>query len=331
MSSDTIRQQPRPGRGSYSKDIERIIMWGLFSLLVIYLLSGTYVIQPNERGVIRRFGRHICDNVPPGIHYCLPYPIHIVDTPKVTEVKRIRVGYTREDEELNLRPQPEATMFLTGDENVVSVKMVVQYTIKDASAYLFRTSGPEQAIRTFIESFLTEVIGSMDVDEVLTVGKFIIQEKIKAKVQGALDNYGTGTQIMAVQLKDIAPSWQLAAAFRDVASAKGDKNRLINEANGYKDDLLPKAQGQAHEILLEAQAYKDKRINGAKGAAERFNQVFEQYRKAKDVTSSRLYIEAMGEILPKMRKYIIDERAKEDRIDLRIIKQRGADIHKKKD
>jgi membrane protease subunit HflK len=198
----------------------------------------------------------------------------------------------------------EASM-LTGDENIVEADLIVQYNIKDAAKYLFNVSNVENAVKMASEAVLREVIGRRKIDEALTTGKNVIQTEIQDELQLLMDKYESGVYIINVQLQDVDPPEAVAGAFKDVASAKEDKNRLINEAQSYKNNVIPKANGDARKMVLEAEAYAQARIERAKGDAERFKAMLLEYRKAKNVTKKRLYIEAMEDVLPGIQKYII--------------------------
>jgi membrane protease subunit HflK len=272
-------------------------------VLVLWLLTGIYSVGPDEVGVVRTFGK-VTRIVQSGLRYHLPIPIEQVDTPKVTEVKRSEVGF-RHIGNQQFRKVEHESLMLTGDENIVDAEMIVQYKIKEAEKYLFNFVGPELTIREVSESALRTVIGQHTIDEALTTGKFQIQEETQTLMQKILDKYETGILIVAVQLQSVAPPQQVEASFKDVASAKEDKNRKINEAQGYRNDVIPKARGEAQAMLREAEGFKEARIKRSEGDVAKFKAMLVEYRKAKDVTRKRLYLEAMEEILPGVKKYII--------------------------
>ena len=298
--------------------MKRIIKIALVVFIALYLLSGIYVVQPHERGVVRRYGRVIDDRVPPGIHYRLPFPIDQVDTPNVTGTRRMSIGYKLKDIVRDIPPLPEVTQFLTGDENIINIRMLVQYTIKEPAAFLFNFIDPCWMVREEGEAALTRIIGVAGVDGVLTTEKHVIQELVKKDIQEALDRYGCGIGIQSAQLQEVSPPSEVAYAFKEVASAREDKNRIINEAKGYRNSLIPNARGQAERMEEGAKAYKIERVNMAKGDADRFLSMLAEYRNAKNLTTTRLYIEAMEEILPRVKKYIVDERTQQG-LDLKFI------------
>ena len=196
---------------------------------------------------------------------------------------------------------------LTGDENIVDAEMIVQYKIKDPVAYTFNFIKPELTVRQASEASLRTVIGRNNIDEALTSGKFMIQEEAKEIIQTILDKYKTGILVVAVQLQDVGPPQQVVAAFKDVASAKEDKNRMINQAEGYRNDVIPKARGEGEAMIREAEGYKQARIARAEGDASKFNAVLKEYRKAKGVTETRMFLETIEVILPGKEKIVVPD------------------------
>jgi len=271
--------------------------------LVFWLLTGTYVVGPDEVGVVQTFGKHT-RVTQSGLNYHLPYPIETVQTPKVTEVKRVEIGF-RTMGNNQYRAIEKESLMLTGDENIVDAELIVQYKIKDAASYLFNFVEPVLTVREAAEASLRTVIGKHKIDEALTSGKFLIQEETKDLLQSILDKYGTGVLVVAVQLQDVSPPKQVRAAFKDVASAKEDKNRMINQAEGYRNDVIPKARGEAQAMISEAEGFREARVSRAEGEVAKFNAMLVEYKKAKVVTRKRLYLETMEEILPNINKYII--------------------------
>ena len=286
---------------------DKLLSMGVFPIIVIaivvWLLLGLYSVGPDEVGVVQRFGKY--DRVVgSGINYHFPYPIETVKTPKVTEVKRIEIGF-RTVGKNQYRTIEQESLMLTGDENIVDAELIVQYKIKEPINYLFNFIGPELTLREASEASLRTVIGRHNIDEALTSGKFMIQEETKELLQITLDKYETGVIVVAVQLQDVSPPKQVIDAFKDVASAKEDKNRMINEAEGYRNDIIPKARGEAQAMIREAEGFRESRIKRAEGDVAKFKAIVKEYVKAKDVTKERLYLEAMEEILPGIDKYIV--------------------------
>lgn len=298
----------------FSKNI-----FGIVSVLVIalYLASGIFVVAPDEQGVVRRFGKFIRIESP-GLNYHLPYPIETVVTPAVTQVKRIEIGFRTIGSGPPARYQklPAEALMLTGDENIVSAEAIVQYKIKDPVSYLFNIILPEETVKNAAEAALRQVIGERKIDEALTVGKYEIQEETKKLLQDLLDSYKSGIFVVAVQLQDVNPPNEVQEAFKDVASAKEDKSKYINQAQGYENDLIPKARGEAVQITKEAEGYKIERIKKAEGDVAKFNNILTEYIKGEYITQARLYLETMEEILPNMNKVIVDLKENQSLVNL---------------
>jgi len=289
----------------------------LVLIIALYLASGIFVVAPDEQGVVRRFGKFIRIESP-GLNYHLPYPIETVVTPAVTQVKRIEIGFRTISfgPPARYREIPAEALMLTGDENIVSADVIVQYKIKDPVHYLFNIILPEQTVRSASEATLRQVIGERKIDEALTVGKYEIQEETKRLLQKLLDSYKAGILIVAVQLQDVNPPKEVQDAFKDVASAKEDKSRYINQAQGYRNDLIPKARGEAVKMTKEAEGYKIERIKKAEGDIAKFNSILTEYKKGEYITQARLYLETMEEILPNMNKIIVDLKENQSLVNL---------------
>jgi len=278
----------------------------LVVLTILWLATGIYIVGPDEVGVVRTFGK-FTRVVQSGLNWKFPPPIETVDTPKVTEVKRIEIGF-RTLKNGQYRSVEKESLMLTGDENIVDAEMIVQYKIKDPVAYLFRIVGPELTVREAAEASLRTVVGRNKIDETLTTGKFTIQEETKNQLQLILDNYNSGIHVVAVQLQDVSPPKEVIGAFKDVASAKEDKNRMINQAEGYRNDVIPKARGEAEAMIRDAEGFKEARIKRAEGDAVKFTTILKEYRKAKNITEKRLYLETMEKVLPDIEKIIVPEK-----------------------
>ncbi|MEC7902153.1 MAG: FtsH protease activity modulator HflK [Candidatus Neomarinimicrobiota bacterium] len=276
---------------------------GIF--VVLWLLTGIYVVGPDEVGVVQTLGKY-SRAAQSGLNYHFPYPIEKVSTPKVTEVKRIEIGFRTVGKNQYQTISRESLM-LTGDENIVDAEMIVQYRIKDPVAYTFNFIEPELTVRQASEASLRTVVGRHNIDEALTSGKFMIQEEAKELIQNILDKYNTGILVVAVQLQDVSPPEQVISAFKDVASAKEDKNRMVNQAEGYRNDVIPKARGEAQAQIREAEGYKEARIARAEGDVSKFNAVLKEYRKSKEVTETRLFLETAEEILSNREKIIVPD------------------------
>jgi membrane protease subunit HflK len=286
----------------------------ILAVAVVWLLSGIYIVEPDETGVVQRFGAYTYVTGP-GPHYHLPYPIETVQTPKVSQVRRIEVGFrtlgSREGQGQQYRDVPEESLMLTGDENIVDVQFIVQYQISDPVKYLFRLDRPDETLKNAAEAAMREVIGNDKIDSALTDGKVAIQTASLALLQRMMDKYESGIDVVAVQLQDVHPPREVIDAFKDVASAREDRVRLVNEAEAYRNDILPKARGQAAAMENQALAYKDQSVRKAQGEAARFTALANEYAKAPEVTRQRLYLENMETILrnPALDKIILSDEA----------------------
>ncbi len=271
--------------------------------IVLWLLTGIFVVGPDEVGVVQTFGKYT-RITQSGLNYHFPFPIETVNTPKVMEVKRVEIGF-RTMGSNQYRTIEKESLMLTGDENIVDAELIVQYKIKDPVGYLFNFVKPELTVREAAEASLRTVIGQNKIDEALTSGKYVIQEETKELLQSILDKYETGILVVAVQLQDVSPPKQVIAAFKDVASAKEDKNRMINQAEGYRNDIIPKARGEAQAMIRGAEGFREARVKRAEGDVAKFKAMLTEYKKAKDVTRKRMYLETMEKILPGINKYIV--------------------------
>ncbi len=287
-------------------------------LLLVWLIFGgpVYMVGPDEEGVVQTFGKY-SSSTSPGLHFKLPWPMQTVSLPKITEVKRLEIGFRtiRQgppavyiDAQNDARMLKEAQM-LTGDENVVNSSMIVQYKIRDAVDYLFNVKNPEGTMHDLAEAAERQVVGNRPIDDVLTIGKTEIQVEIAEKIQSMADLYGIGINVIAVQLQDVKASKEVSASFTDVATAKEDRSRIINTSRGYQNENIPTARGKAAKLLRESEGYERERIAMAEGDVARFLALAKEYEKAPSITKERLYLEAMRSVLPRFRKVIIDEEA----------------------
>jgi len=285
--------------------------------ILLWIASGFYIVEPDEVGVVKQFGKFNRITTA-GPNYHIPYPVESVLTPKVTQIRRVEFGFrsvgrpiTQSFQQGVSREVKEESLMLTGDENIVSVQFIVQYMIKDAENYLFNVNDPEQTLAHAGEAAMREIIGNGKIDDALTTGKQEIQVQTRELMQRILDNYHSGLSVVAVQMQNVHPPDEVIEAFKDVASAREDKSRYINEAEAYQRDILPKARGEASRITNAAQAYKETKMRRAEGNAARFLSVLKEYNKAKDITRKRLYLETMEAILsnPDAEKLIMSDDA----------------------
>jgi membrane protease subunit HflK len=274
----------------------------------IWLASGFYRVLPDEQGVVTRFGAYVATTAP-GLNYHLPYPIESVVTPKVTRVNRAEVGFRAAGDTLRteqIRGVPDESLMLTGDENIVDINFVVFWVINDAGHYLFNVRNPDETVNAVAESVMREIIGQTPIASALAEGRAQIEARALNDIQAILDAYGAGIQVTQAQMLKVDPPQQVVDSFRDVQRARADQERLRNEAEAYRNDIIPRARGEAEQIIQEAEAYKQEVVARASGDAERFNNVYQSYSSAKDVTVRRIYLETMEEVLGRANKVIVD-------------------------
>ena len=306
-SQDRLRQAMPGGRmgGPFAAII------GLIVLLVIGFFGFTVRVNPDELGIVLRFGEYV-RQLPPGLNFRLPYPIEVVELPKVTRINRIEVGMRGSSDRgtaTTMRDVPEESLMLTGDENIVDIDFVVLWQINDAPDYLFNIQNPEGTVKDVAESAMREIVGQSDIEPILTAARAKTEANVQTLIQRILDGYGAGIRIVQVQLQKVDPPAQVIDAFRDVQAARADQERLQNEAQTYANRVVPEARGEAERILQSAQGYRDRVIAEAQGEADRFEDVLVQYLKAPDVTRRRIFIDTMQEVLSNTDKIIIDEKS----------------------
>ena len=282
----------------------------LIILVWIFFAGPFYVVDPEQNGVVKTFGK-LSQITQPGLRFKFPWPIQTVDLVNVEEVRRLELGFRTvrsggSQNSAQYKDVPLEALMLTGDENIVSVDLVVQYKIKDAGQFLFRVADPGRAVSHASEAAIRQVVGSQPIDRTLTSGKAYIESETKILLQKVLDSYEAGVYIAEVKLQDVTPPQQVDAAFKDVQSAKEEREKKVNVALGYQNEIIPQARGEAAQAYQEAEAFQQKRIKEAEGDASRFTQMLNEYRQAKGVTRTRMYIETMEEILPGLDKYIVD-------------------------
>lgn len=287
-------------------------------LLLAWLATGVYTVRSEELAVVKRFGRVIDRAVPSGIHYRLPWPIDSVEVFEATTVYKMGVGMITRDYLRGIESPEELSLWLTGDTNILSVKVMIQYSVVDLPAYLYRMEGAQFLMARLAEAAITDVLGGIGVDDALTVERPRIAAEVRKRTQDRLDASGVGISINSVNLLSVDPPSQVIDVFRDVANAAADRERIINEASGYANSVIPRARGEADWIVQRATADRDARIDQAKGESTRFLSVLEEYRKIPDATRQRLYLEAMEEVLPRVKRYIVDVNGK-DRFGLRVL------------
>ncbi|HEY1154306.1 MAG TPA: FtsH protease activity modulator HflK, partial [Pseudolabrys sp.] len=322
---------PQPSGGSTPPDLEEIlrrsqdrlrnvlpggnlggkgVILVVLGALVLWGVSGFFRVEPDELGVVLRFGKQVRE-VQPGLNYHLPYPIETVLTPKALRVNKIDIGM-RVVEDMrrgsSVRDVPEESLMLTGDENIVDVDFSVLWRVKPTGVgdYLFNIQNPEGTVKAIAESAMREVIGRSEIQPILTGARQTIETAVQDLMQKTLDHYGAGIYVQQVQLQKVDPPSQVIDAFRDVQAARADLERAQNEAQTYANRVVPEARGRVAQITQAAEAYRQQTVAEATGQTARFLSIYEQYKKAPDVTRQRMYLETMERVLGTTDKIIID-------------------------
>lgn len=291
-------------------------------VLLVYGLTGIYIVNSGEQAVIRRFGAVLPQTITEGIHYRLPFPIDRVRKVNMAEIRRADVGLAL-PEHMHTSDSPQALQLLSGDENIITSEAIVHYTVKDAAAFLYSVNNnSEQIVRYSVEAALVKIISNMKVDEVLSTAKVEAQNTVIREAQQTLDRYNAGIQIAAFNIQTIIPPSPVAQAFRDVTTAQEDREKAINQARGYANSLIPEARGKAQGILSKAEAYKTEKINQATGDAANFISVLTEYQNdrrqnSRSTTKYRMLLETFEKILPRVKKYVVD--SANGNIDLRLL------------
>jgi membrane protease subunit HflK len=280
-----------------------VILWGL---------SGIFVVEPDELGVVLRFGQYV-RQVPPGLNYHLPSPIETVLTPKALKVNQINIGLrvlddARRGGNATIRDVPEESLMLTGDENIVDIDFTVFWRVKPGGVgdYLFNIQNPEGTVKAVAESAMREVVGHSNIQPLLTGARQVAEAAVHDLMQKTLDYYGSGITIQQVQLQKVDNPAQVIDAARDVQAARADAERAQNEAHSYANRVVPEARGKVAQITQAAEAYREQTVAEATGQTSRFLQILDQYQKAPDVTRQRMYLETMERLFNGTDKVIID-------------------------
>jgi len=301
---------------------------GIFVIILLALLAwlaydSIYIIQPAERGVVLRFGKYVA-TLDPGPTVRLPRPIETVEKVNVDQVRTIEIGYRSVGGQRSSTVPSEALM-LTQDENIVDLRVAVQYRVDNPRDYLFNVRDPDGTLKQIAESALREVVGKNEMDFVLKEGRAEIIAATQSLMQKIADRYGTGLTVTSVNLVDAQPPEEVQGAFLDAIKAREDQQRIINEGEGYANDVLPRARGGAARIVEDSRAYRAKKIANAVGDADRFTEILAAYEKAPDITRKRLYLEAMQNILSKTTKVLLDTKGSNNLVYLpldKILKER---------
>lgn len=293
------------GGGNNGGDLSKGMLGGIAAIaLLLWLATGIYMVAADEEAVVLRFGQHTATKGP-GLNWHLPYPIETVEKLPVTRVQRLGIGF-RDFGEGRVRKVPQESLMLTSDENIVDISFIVQYKIKSVENYLFNIDSAEKTVRDVSESAIREVIGRTMIDAVLTTKKAEVEVETQVLIQSILDQYKAGISVTTVKLQDVQPPERVIKEFKDVASAREDKERAKNEAQAYANQIIPNARGEAKKMILDAEGYQKEVVERATGEADRFAALLKAYKLAPIVTRKRLYIDTMQEVMTKADKVIID-------------------------
>jgi membrane protease subunit HflK len=314
---DAIRQAQEairrilPGGGAGGGKL--FVLFGIV-LAIGWAASGFYRVQPDEQGVVMRFGA-FSHTTQPGLNYRLPWPIESHTTPRVTRINRVDIGFigAQDGSMTGGRVMPardvlEESLMLTGDENIIDIDVAVFWRIRDAGEFLFNTRNPESTVKSAAESVMREVIGRTAIQPALTEARAQIEQEVRRGAQVIVDQYKAGIEITQVQLQKVDPPAQVVDAFRDVQRANADRERQRNEAESFRNDIIPRARGEAERMVQEAQGFRESQVARAGGESARFLSVLSAYEQARDVTTRRMYLETMEEILRRNPKVIVDDR-----------------------
>jgi membrane protease subunit HflK len=294
--------------------MRRLVWGGLAALLVLFLAASSwFTVQPEETALVLRFGRMV-RSVGPGLHFKWPYGIETVINVPTARVLKEEFGFRT----VGIDPQARAareyvdeSLMLTGDLNVIDVQWIVQYRIEDPARFLFNVRDPLGTIRDVSESAMRRVVGNRLGSDVLTVGRVEVSREVRDEMQRILESYGAGVRLVTVELQDVTPPDPVKPAFNEVNESRQDRERTINQAQEQANREIPKARGEAQRMVTEAEGYALERVNRARGEAERFGAILAEYSRVPEVTRRRLYLEAMTEILPKVKEvYVVDESQK---------------------
>ena len=285
------------------------------AVVALWLISGIYRVEPDELGVVLRFGAYN-ERTQPGLHWHIPWPVEHVVTPAVTRINRIEIGFqsvgaVQSDSSGQGRiAKPQESLMLTGDENIIDINFAVFWKVSDAVAYLFNVRNPDLVVKAVAESSMREVIGRMPIQPALTELRGQIASDVMRQTQQVLENYKAGIEITGVQLQGVNPPSEVVESFVDVQRANTDAERLRNEAEAYRNDIVPRARGDAARIVAEGQGAKQSSVAQATGQTQRFLSVLAAYQQAKEVTLRRMYIETMQDVLTRSPALVVDDKLK---------------------
>lgn len=275
--------------------------------VVLWLGSGLYRVQPQEHAVVLTFGKWTDTRTEAGLGYALPWPIQTVEKVDVAFDRRLEIGFRDQTGPRGGTDVPGESLMVTGDENIIDIDFVVLWRINDAGKYLFQIRDPETTVKKVAESAMREIIGRTPIQRALTEARGQVEVDTKALMQQMLDDYNSGAVINSVQLLKVDPPSAVVDAFDDVQRARADRERARNEAETYRNDIVPRARGDAQKLIQDAEAYKQAVTIRAQGEADRFSAVAAAYAQSRDVTQKRMYLETMQEVMQQSRKLIVSE------------------------
>ena len=283
------------------------IFLAVLVIVFVWLLSGLYRVQPGENGIELLFGKYV-NTTQAGLNFWAPWPVGSIMRPNVEQTNQINVGFRSLGPGRSDAPRdvPEESLMLTGDQNIIDIDFVVQWRIKDAKDFLFNIRDPRSTVKLAAESSIREIVGQTPLEEVLATKRTEVETRTRDVLQRIMDDYKAGVFIAEVKMQKVDPPQKVIDAFNDVQRARQDKERQQNEAEAYRNDIVPKAKGEASRQLEQAAAYRERLIKEADGEAKRFVSVYEAYLTGKDVTVRRLYLERMQDVLKKSEKVIIE-------------------------
>ncbi len=292
----------------------KFIVLGAGVIAALWLASGLFIVNPGEQAVVQRFGAWERTRVEEGLGYHLPYPIEIVTKIKVNEIRNLTIGFSGQAERGtpgSKRDIAEESLMLTADRNIVDLDLTVQWNIKSAEDYLFKVQDQEATIKKVAESAIREAVGRTPMFSTITTGRAAVAQTAQKIIQTNLDEYHSGVNITQVLIQSAEVHPDVQAAFQDVQSAKQDAEDVQNQAQAYREDIIPRARGSAIQLIQQAQGYRESTVSKAQGDAARFNAIYESYLTGQDVTKERMYIETMEDVLKNAQKIILDDNGKQ--------------------
>lgn len=306
MKNPYVGQDINPKPPKKRKSLKKLLILPLIIIIISAILSCQYTVEETEQAVVTTLGK-VTSVESAGLHFKLPYPIQNVTKVAVNKTQKLQIGYAsgKEAEAVKTSAVQDEAKMITGDFNIVNIDFFIEWKISDPVKFIYNSDEPGQILKMIAQSSARSIIGSKKVDGVLTTEKSIIQAEIKEKIINKLQNYDLGVQILDVKIQDSEPpTADVIKAFKEVETAKQEKETRINEALAYKNKTLPAAESQADKLIREAESYKESKINEAKGEVARFNAMYTEYAKNKDITRTRMYLEAIEEVLPGITVYI---------------------------